>query len=264
MVDPLGLGKVSDNGKELIEMVYPDLAQPATKKAGQALETVFEFGNTILLPLKLINTKANLLFNRHMEKYRKKLESIEEEKIAIVPPTLGLKIMDELFTVTNDEIADMFTTLLANASSTDMVEKAHPSFVDVIKNLSVDEAKIINAVYARGKTVKYSIIVKNQANGGVALVDFTRENNIKSMVDITFKENSQFYIDNLVRCGLIYDTTTLQKDDQDGIEELEVRANQFINRMNKDRIVDYTLSPRVGRYVLTFFGERFIQTVTNK
>ena len=37
------------------DKLYEDLFQPSLKKADLALETVIDFGNTILLPLKLIN-----------------------------------------------------------------------------------------------------------------------------------------------------------------------------------------------------------------
>jgi len=157
-MDWLGFGKVSDNGLEIVKMVYPDLAQPGIQKVGQALGTVLDLGNTILLPLKLANANSSVFIQHHMEKYRKKMEAIPEENIGIVQPTIGLKILDELLTVTNEEIAELFINLLTNASTVDRAKYAHPGFIDVIRNLSEDEAKIID-IYSKDYEVIFVELV---------------------------------------------------------------------------------------------------------
>lgn len=81
------------------------------------------------------NKNAGVFLKHHMEKYKENMEKIPEEEIAIVPPTLGLKIIDELLTVTNEDIAELFINLLTNASTLSGVRYAHPSFIEVIKNI---------------------------------------------------------------------------------------------------------------------------------
>ena len=112
---------------QILATIYGYLAQPSVKKVGAALETVFEFSTSLLLPLKLLNEKFKLNFEKRLNDYKKKLEQIPEEKICEVNPQIGTPIIEKLSYTTNDEIADLFTSLLAKASSSETVNFAHPS-----------------------------------------------------------------------------------------------------------------------------------------
>ena len=136
----VGLVKASSN---VLSQFYQDLAQPSVKAIGQALATVFELCPNSLLSLKLWTEKRKLNFAKRLNEYKEKLEQIPEEKRCEVDPQIGTPIVEKLTYTTNDEIADLFTTLLANASNIDTVNRAHPAFIDIIGRLSEDEARII-------------------------------------------------------------------------------------------------------------------------
>ncbi len=127
----------------ILGQVYGDLAQPSVKAVGNALGTVFEFSTSFLLPVKLLNEKFKLNFTKRLNEYKEKLEQIPEEKQCEVHPQIGTPIIEKLSYTTNEEIADLFTTLLANASNVDMVNTAHPSFVNMIERMSPDEARLL-------------------------------------------------------------------------------------------------------------------------
>lgn len=61
---------------KILEKVYDDTLSPAAKKVGLALETALGLGNTVLLPIKLLNEKTQLIFKKHMNNYADKLSSI--------------------------------------------------------------------------------------------------------------------------------------------------------------------------------------------
>ena len=123
--------------------VYSDLIQPSVKKVGEALEIVFDYFPTLLLPLKLHNEKCKFNFQKRLAEYKDKIESIPNEKICKVNPEIGVPIIEQLIYITDDEIADLFTTLLTKASSIDTINQAHPGFIQLINRLSRDEALII-------------------------------------------------------------------------------------------------------------------------
>ena len=129
----VGLVKASSN---VLCQFYQDMAQPSVKAMGQALATVFELCPNSLLSLKLWTEKRNLNFAKRLNEYKEKLEQIPEEKRIEVDTQIGTPIVEKLTYTTNDEIADLFTTLLANASNIDTVNRAHPAFVDIISRLS--------------------------------------------------------------------------------------------------------------------------------
>ena len=128
----------------VLSPLYPDLAQPRVRAIGQALVTVFELCPNSLLSLKLWTEKRKLNFEKRLNEYKEKLEQIPKEKRIEVDTQIGTPIVEKLTYTTNDEIADLFTTLLANASNIDTVNRAHPAFVDIISRLSTDEAIIIH------------------------------------------------------------------------------------------------------------------------
>ena len=271
MKDIFGLGKLSANSLEVINLVYPDVAQPGLKKVGQSLETVLELCNTILLPLKLVNSNANVFFNHHMEKYRKKMEDIPEEELTVVHPSIGLKILDELLTVTNEDISDLFINLLTSASTKSGARYAHPSFVEVIKNLSEDEAKIIIDVFYQGEIVKYVYLIKQDPQyGDVPLND--KINNISKLTSLIFEENSQFYMENLMKLGIIEDTSVYLLDDIDEFISLEalledkkeIYENLIKEAQDKGEHKNLYIDHGYGRYILNSYGESFINSVTSK
>ncbi|MCR8656918.1 DUF4393 domain-containing protein [Paenibacillus endoradicis] len=266
-MDLLGLGKMSDKGFEAFKMIYPDLTQPAVKKVGLALETVFDLCNTILLPLKLANSNSQLYFEKHMDKYKKKLDLVEEDQIITVPPTLGLRVIDELLTVTNDDIAELFLNLLTSASNINTVRHAHPGFIDIIKNLSQDEAKIINEVFTKREHIIYSQIVKNQNGGEVPLS--SKFSNLNDLVILDFDDNIALYMDNLIRCALIEDTDVIRRSELDQYkilreqlkDEEEAYKKQLEKYQAEGELENATISIVNGRYVLTSFGKSFINCI---
>ncbi|QUG41291.1 DUF4393 domain-containing protein [Psychrobacillus sp. INOP01] len=271
MKDILGLGKLSANSLEVINLVYPDVAQPGLKKVGQSLETVLELCNTILLPLKLVNSNANVFFNHHMEKYRKKMEDIPEEELTVVHPSIGLKILDELLTVTNEDVSDLFVNLLTSASTKSGAKYAHPSFVEVIKNLGEDEAKIIIDIFHKEKIVKYVYLMKEDPqHGDVPLKD--KINDISKLTSLIFEENSQFYMENLMKLGIIEDTSVYMLGEEDEFNSLEVLLkdnkeiydNLIKQAQDKGEHKNLYISYRWGRYILNSYGESFVNSVTSK
>jgi hypothetical protein len=104
-----------------IPNIYEDFAQPSVKKIGEALGTLFDFGSTLLLPLKLQGEKNRLNFEKRLKEYKDKLDTIPDEKITNVNPQIGIPILDKLTYVTDDDIADLFTTLLRASLKTRLV-----------------------------------------------------------------------------------------------------------------------------------------------
>ncbi|MEI2395578.1 DUF4393 domain-containing protein [Paenibacillus phytohabitans] len=266
-MDLIGLGKVSDNGLEVMKMVYPDLAQPGLQKVGQALGTVLDLGNTILLPLKLANANASVFFQHHMDKYRKKMEAIPEENIGLVQPTIGLKILDELFTVTNEEIAQLFINLLTNASTVDRAKYAHPGFIDVIKNLSHDEAKLINEIYIINDIVYYAELLVFEEGTTMPVPLHFEFNSLSVQLDLTFPENDSLYIDNLEKLGVIERIDNYNPEDISKYDQLIKRLEPFIEDYNtvlmepQENRGQLSVKPSRGRYPLTSFGESFLESI---
>ena len=131
---------------EVFLEVYRDLAKPGVQQVGKALGTVLGLGNTVLWPIHLINEKSRLALESNLEKYRVKLAHVSQENICPVAPEIGVPIAEKLSYVTNDIISDMYLELLARASVSHSASVAHPGFVNIIENLSPDEAVLLQTM----------------------------------------------------------------------------------------------------------------------
>lgn len=242
----------------ILGQIYTDLAQPSVKAVGQALGTVFEFSTSFLLPVKLLNEKFKLNFKKRITEYEKKLEEVPKEKRCEVHPQIGTPIIEKLSYTTNDDIADLFTTLLANASNIDMVNTAHPSFVTMIERLSPDEARIIK--YLKGKEdIEYCDFRGNikDGNGYHTLIEHATL--ITQEVLLVFPKNINAYLANFVSLGILFDMNGSYKIDQNIYNKikdcyrLEELRKRFVPNTFKE------IDTKKSYYQITDFGKLFIQ-----
>ena len=257
----LGLVKAVPN---VLGQVYQDIAQPSVQAVGKALGTVFEFSTSFLLPVKLLNEKFKLNFTKRIDEYKKKLEEIPEEKRCEVHPQIGTPIIEKLTYTTTDEIADLFTTLLANASNKDTVNKAHPSFVSMIERLSTDEARIIRYLSDCDEVpyCSFKAYTKDETGGFIKIIDHATL--LHSKLPLNFPKNILAYFSNLESLGIISDEKGIYKVDNSIYDEickqyeLDEYKKQHVPNMFKKIEVDKSF------YKVTPFGKLFIEACISK
>ncbi len=242
----------------ILGQVYGDLAQPSVKAVGNALGTVFEFSTSFLLPVKLLNEKFKLNFARRLNEYKEKLEQIPEEKQCEVHPQIGTPIIEKLSYTTNEEIADLFTTLLANASNVDMVNTAHPSFVNMIERISPDEAKLLKYL-RREDDIPYCTFngdAKN-GNGYKKLADHVTL--LDKQVELQIPNNLNAYLSNFISLGILVDMSGQYKVDKTMYnairEKYKLKQMESIYMPN----VFKSISVDESFYRITDFGKLFIK-----
>lgn len=242
----------------ILGQIYTDLAQPSVKAVGLALGTVFEFSTSFLLPVKLLNEKFKLNFKKRITEYEKKLEKVPEEKRCEVHPQIGTPIIEKLSYTTNDEIADLFTTLLANASNIDMINTAHPSFVTMIERLSPDEARIIQ--YLKGKQDIQYCDFRGYTLDGKGFFDLRYHQTLLTQyIKLDFPQNVNAYLANLESLGILLDMAGTYRIDETVYNEIKrvydfelLKAQSVPNFYKK-------IEAKKSFYQVTDFGKLFIQ-----
>lgn len=245
---------------QILTTIYSDIAQPSVKKVGQALETVFEFSTSILLPIKLLNEKFKLNFERNLNNFKKKIEEIPDEKICDVNPQIGTPIIEKLTYTTNEEIADLFTSLLSKASNIDTVNQAHPSFIQLIERLSVDEARIVK--YLNGKDFIPSISIKANLKENKGFNFLIRNATLlQFQVNLIFPQNINTYLDNLTCLGILDINHGFHKTDDMIYKPIADKYNvEQLDNQHKSRgieKVDYDKS----YFQITDYGKQFIRAI---
>jgi len=184
----------------LLVEIYGDLAKPGVQQVGKALGTVFGLGNTILWPIHLANERSRLYLERNLQDYRARLENLPEEKVVPVAPEIGVPIAEKLTYVRDMKLADMYVTLLTKASNVDTVADAHPSFVNIINNLSPDEAQLLE-VFVEDEDVEF-VAAKWREPGKYSFAgDLLIAPEHSS--SLAFPQNVPAYLSNLAGLGLI-------------------------------------------------------------
>lgn len=251
-------------GSNVLGQIYQDLAQPSVRAMGQALGTVFELCPTSLLSLKIWTEKRKLNFKKRLNEYAKKLEDIPEDKRCEVDTQIGTPIVEKLTYTTNDEIADLFTTLLANASNIETVNRAHPAFVDIIGRLSEDEAQLIKYLQTCVEIPYCSFrAMSNSEKGGfTTIVDHATMLPFK--VSLNFPQNISAYLSNLISLGILSDETGLFKVDD--TEYIQICEKHGLDSLRSQLVPNVFKAIEISKsyYKVTQFGTLFISACIKK
>lgn len=245
--------------------IYQDGLQPAVKILGKSLETVAKTVNLALEPLRGLVWGYDKFKDFMETTVPNKLKDIPKEKIITPDATIAGPLLESLkYTGHKEELKDMYANLLATAMNKDKAQNAHPSFVDIIKNMNSDEARIIK--YLAINNAKPIISIKS------AFTDKTPGYNIIkkyiSFVEIEaeceYTELAPSYYENLIRLKLIdipkdeYLTTPKVYDKLENSDKVKEIIDTINNRDNRKAEISKSLIE------LSEFGQLFTNACIEK
>ena len=145
-----------------INEVIKELALPASTQIGQALGNVFGLLNTATLPFKFTKEWAQ----RNFRTYSEKLNEIPKEQLKQVDPEIAIPLIEKLSYTSNEDLANAYANLLANASNQEKVDLIHPGFIQKLNNLCPDEARLLEYLKNNQDDIYYIIFQAiNSQNG---------------------------------------------------------------------------------------------------
>lgn len=146
-----------EEDKKTTVSVIPDIITPASnalqanvpetmKQADGALSSIVGlFNNVVLYPVK----KANITFKYKLEAFeddlKQKMKSVPKENIQPPSTMIAGPTLEALrYAYDEKELREMYENLLASAMDNRKSPKAHPAFVDAIKQMSPLDAEVLN------------------------------------------------------------------------------------------------------------------------
>jgi hypothetical protein len=242
----------------LFKEIYGDLAKPGVTQVGKALGAILGLGNTILWPVYLVNEKARVALESNLEKYRRKMETVPEEEVVEVPPDIGIPITDKMGYVTNEELSDMYVELLVKASSYKTANLAHPSFTNVIDNLSPDEAIIFKEIAPAIKIPILSgrLLIKGKSEWKD--IHPTLLTGLEIIKGLSFPKNIVAYVSNFEGLGLLEVLREVFIVNDALYEKLESIYRPGHEKMEYDK-EKYELHYLRGQVRLTPYGQMFYE-----
>lgn len=260
MVDPTAALGVIKSEKGLITQIYKDLARPGVSQVGKALGTVLGLGNTILIPLRLLNEYSRKFEEKNFEEIADRFSKIPEEEIVEISPEIGVPILDALSHTEDSRLREMFIELLGKAATQSKVDQAHPSFVSVIEALTPDEALLLTSWRDKNSHPFITLKLLNPENKAMS----------KQFADliclppkgILHTENLGFYISNLVGLGLIEIKRELELADSSHYDAI---INFAKNKYNLGEKVDvgeekeWNVDYKKSTFGFLPYGHKFIE-----
>ncbi|WP_293309511.1 DUF4393 domain-containing protein [Pedobacter sp. UBA5917] len=265
---------------KVVEKAYDDILSNPGRKVSEALGTIINIGNTLLWPIKWANERTRIYFENNLKKYEERLSKIDDSKIIEVPTEISMPILERFTYVSNDEISNAFINLLTSASSTETIQFAHPSFIQVIDRLSPDEAKIIK-YFSVKDAIPYITLSKHDVKAQSAedllkpnykpQIDTSsyitlcqKANDISDEVELNFSNNLSIYLDNLISLGLIRDLSEyfyliFKEDYQRLTAKLLDEYKDHFSSIPENLRID-SQKVKQGMFELTDFGKLFVKS----
>lgn len=249
----------ADAVKGIVEAVpvYEDLLQPATRELSKGMLTLAKTVNMALAPFTALVWGYEKISQYVAVSMAEKLKDVPEGNIITPDPAVAGPTIEGLrFSGQNESVRELFTNLLANSMDITTAPATHPSFVEIIKQLNSDEAKLLklisdDSIYPivdvrgipRENTNQFASILKN-----FSLLPFA--------AGCAHPEYGPSYMVNLQRLGLIeigYDFTCPNKEGYS-----EISSHPYLNTYKqKLEQANYDLEIKPGGIKRTEFGNLF-------
>lgn len=254
---------VDDSTKDIIKEVakdaYKDLGHPVAQPTGELVGLLPRAIKAALAPLEqwILQKEYNVAETRKLLEC--KLQNIQPELIEPPEAYIAVPALQYIsYCSDTEELRNMYANLLANSMTAVVKDGVHPSFVEIIKQLSPDEAKLMN--YFTENIVTPIITVRRQNSEGTGIEIVRNFSNIGEISGCEQPLVIAKCFDNLERLGLVFKAGTFQSLPDESLYE-ELKQHPFV--LEKTREVqnaqdEYKEVSFIESYVaLTDFGIAF-------
>lgn len=196
------LDVTTEVAKEIAKNVYNDAGKPVAKPTGELVGLIPRAIKAALSPLEkwILQKEYNVAETKKL--LEEKLQNTPPELIESPAPHIAVPAMQYIsYCMDNEELREMYANLLANSMNKVVKNGVHPGFVEIIKQLSPDEAKILKYINSHKTIPTITLRYENDDGGGIDIINNFSDIGEKSGCEIP--QDIAKYFDNLVRLGLI-------------------------------------------------------------
>lgn len=134
-------------GKEVIPNIYDDGGKPAIREVGQFIARPLKLINALFQPLDmwLLNKEYNIEKTKLL--LAERLKHVKEDDLVSPEPHVAIPAIIALsYSMDSEEFRDLYANLLSKAMVLGKKDKVHPSFVEIIKQLSPIDAIVFKDI----------------------------------------------------------------------------------------------------------------------
>lgn len=147
-IDDLKL--MTEATKEVAPEAYKDGLKPTVQEIGKFFGRIPRAINSIFLPIDIWLTKREYKLEEVKAILAKKLKDVSEDKLTTPEPYIAVPAIEAIsYSMDNEQLKNMYANLLARAMLKSEQSKVHPSFVEIIKQLSPNDALLFKEIMER-------------------------------------------------------------------------------------------------------------------
>jgi hypothetical protein len=185
--------------------VYQDVVQPAAREIGTGLQTVAKTIHIALAPVSALVWGYETIRDFVSTCIAEKLKNVPLGNIKTPAPHVVVPALEALrYTGHQEVLRDLYANLLATSLDTETCQNAHPAFVEMIKNMSPDEARIMRLFSMADSALP---IIEIRAHDKEEAKGYRVIHRCFSLIGreagCTLPNLTAVYLDNLVRLGLL-------------------------------------------------------------
>jgi hypothetical protein len=188
--------------KVVAPKLYEDAIQPAAKQIGQALETIGRLANVAISPALFAAYSGEHVVDFLMKRLKSKLEAIPpDERQAPQTSVLGPALEAIRFKGDEVEVQELFANLLASDMDKRAAKRILPAFVEIIRQLSPDEARILRVLQKHRR--HFPVVHIEYTSFGKTVIAAWNLSLLGLEAGCGYPNLIQSYLDNLSRLGII-------------------------------------------------------------
>lgn len=236
----------------------------AAKAYGKYQGPVGRYVNAALLPVRGLGWNPGHLESTFIPLIIQK--AIRREIVEFVPvdPLIGVPAIEALrYAGHRVDLREMYAELFVTAMDKSTAAKAHPAFVEIIRQLTPDEVKIIQLTRSVEMIPLISVRLVYPGYGYTIIKNGLTDYELLN--DIECKDLIPTYMDNLDRLKIIQTTYEqyLNNDLYASIEEQHTIEYEGKRVHNRDKFDGKTVEFHQGMALLTDFGRQFRDACTS-
>lgn len=225
---------LKDISDKVANQVIKEVAMPVVKPSVDNLSKSFEIlTGTVLVALKPLQALVwgyNRIEALIQNKLPKKLETVPPEDIQTPKPSIAVPTIEALrYTAEEEELHELFLNLLASSMNKNESSSALPCFVEIIKQLTSDEAKIM-AFFKTEKSIPFIKVRAHENESSIFGMNIlSKYTCIGKKISCSDLKIVNSYLDNLNRLGLI--EINDQRNYKDKNEYNDLKNDKYIKQI---------------------------------
>ena len=251
----------ADAIKGIVEAVpiYQDTVQLAAKEVGVALQTVAKTLHILLAPVSALVWGYDHLKDFVSTRVAEKLKDVPHERLIQPAPNVAGPALEALrYTGFEASLRELYANLLATSVDSKTARDAHPSFVEIIKQMSPDEALLMTAL-AQATALPIISVRQERTKDRIGNWILRHFSLLPFQAQCKYPELGANYLTNLERMGLIElrENYRLRENDIDLYKPL--KDHPVVQRLIEETRQQEGMTEKISEdaALLTPFGDQF-------